>query len=278
MKRVAVTGSLGFIGQHLVSRLIADGYEVVTIDLKQGSDIRNIKAEDLVGVDTVFHLAALPRVPLSIEKPWETHDHNINGTLNMLIAARDAGVRRFVYSASSSAYGNQDSLPLKEEMLPSPMSPYGVQKYVGELYCKVFSDLYNLETVSLRYFNVYGEHMPDDSPYSSAVAKFLKARNLGLPLQVLGGEQTRDLTYVGDVVEANILAMKSSSVGGGEVINIGGGKRFSIKEIAEIIGGEIEYLPQRKGECRDTLADISKAEELLGWTPKVSLENWLKTQ
>src|SRR3990167_7679789 len=274
--RYCVTGGNGFIGSHLVSRLIELGHQVTVIDLKSGSDIRDIKSDYLVGVDTIFHLAAMPRVPLSIEQPWETHDHNVNGTLKVLLAARDAKVRRVVYSASSSAYGNQDSLPLHEEMLPDPMSPYGIQKLVGEFYCKVFADLYGLETVSLRYFNVYGEYMPIDSPYSSAIAKFLNARDLDLPLQVLGGEQTRDLTYVGDVVEANLLASSSTSVGKGEVVNVGGGKCYSIKEVAELISPNIEYLPQRKGECRDTLADISKAQELLGWYPKTSLADWLK--
>ena len=273
--KYCVSGNRGFIGGHLINRLLADGHQVVAIDIKDGSDIRNLDSDYLVGVDTVFHLAALPRVPLSIEQPWETHDHNINGTLKVLLAARDAKVRRVVYSASSSAYGEQETLPLHEEMLPSPMSPYGVQKLVGEYYCKVFAQLYGLETVSLRYFNVYGEGMTVDSPYSSAIARFLEAKRLNQPLEVYGGEQTRDFTYVGDVVEANLLASKSSAVGKGEVINIGGGERYSIKEIAELISKNINYSPQRKGECMDTLADISNAQELLGWYPKQKLNDWL---
>jgi UDP-glucose 4-epimerase len=278
MSKVLITGNKGFIGSHLAKKLEELGHEVVGYDLKEGKDIRTITPKDLEGIDYVFHMAAQAKVPLSIDQPLMTHDHNVNGTLNVLECARQAKVKRVIYSASSSAYGIQDILPLYETMTPNPMSPYGVQKLVGEYYCKVYSEVYGLETVSLRYFNVYGEDMPTDNAYSACIAIFLQNSRQGKPLTVYGGKQTRDFTYVGDVVDANIKAMESENVGHGEVINIGGGENHSVNTIAETIGGTMVYEPQRKGEPMNTLSDCSKAKELLGWEAKTKLIEWLKSQ
>jgi nucleoside-diphosphate-sugar epimerase len=277
MKKIAITGHLGFIGSHLYQKL-KDDYRIIGIDLKNGKDIRKITKKDLKGVEYIFHLAAQPRVPLSIEKPEMTHDHNVNGTLNILIQARDAGVKRVIYSASSSVYGKQDNLPLKEGMSPNPLSPYAVQKLTGEYYCKVFSDLYKLETVCLRYFNVYGEGMSLKESYPMCIAKFLDQKKRNIPLTIYGGEQSRDFVFVGDVVEANILAMKKDSVGNGEVINIGSGKSYTIQEIANVISSHQEISEFKRGEAMATLADISKAKKLLRYSPKMNLMDWLKSQ
>lgn len=287
-----MTGGAGFIGSNLVDELLKRGDEVLVLDnLSTGkkenlnpqakfikADITNLAEinSHFKGIDYVFHLAALPRVQLSIEEPLKTHNVNINGTLNVLWAAKEAGVKRLIYSASSSAYGNSDILPLKEELLPKPISPYGLQKYVGEHYSRLFSLLYGLKTISLRYFNVYGPRMANEGAYVTVIAIFLQQKANGQKLTITGdGMQTRDFTYVGDVVEANILAAISPRVGRGEVINIGAGRNHSINEVAKIIGGEIEYLPPRI-EPHDTLADNSKAKELLGWEPKIDLDEGVK--
>ena len=283
-----VVGGAGFIGSNLVDELILQKHEVVVLDNLSTGKKSNInkkakfikaditKLEKLrphfKNVDGVFHLAAIPRVPLSIEKPIETHETNVNGTLNVLIAARDAGVERLVYSASSSAYGDTKVLPVHEELKPAPMSPYGLQKYIGEEYARIFALLYNMETVSLRYFNVYGPRMADTGSYLSVVKTFLNQRAAKQALSVIGdGEQTRSFTHVRDVVQANILAMESKKVGKGEVINIGTPKSYSVNQIAKWIGGPRIYLPPRI-EPKHSCADITKAKKLLGWIPKVSLE------
>lgn len=276
MKKVLVTGHQGFIGSHLFKYLKEHNFDVLGMDIKSGNDIRDITASRLKGIDTILHLAALPRIPFSIEFPLVSHDNNANATLKLLVKASQAKVRRFVYSASSSAYGNQDTLPLHEEMKPNPMSPYAVQKLLGEYYCKVFADIYSVQTVSLRYFNVYGEGMSADDPYSPAIARFLDFKAKNEPLTVYGGQQTRDFTYVGDVVKANIMAMNALNIGNGEVINIGSGKSHSIDEIAKTISSNIIYSEQRKGEPMSTLANITKAKELLGWEPSVNLLSWLQ--
>jgi len=289
--KLLVTGGAGFIGSNLTDELIKRGYEVVVLDnLTTGSrdninpqaklfqaDIRNLEEirPAFEGVDFVFHLAALPRVQLSIEDPITTHDININGTLNVLIAARDAKVKKVIYSASSSAYGNQSILPLTENLLPAPMSPYGIQKYVGEHYCRNFSLLYGLPTVCLRYFNVYGPRMASTGGYVTVISIFLQAKRDGKKLTITGdGTQTRDFTYVGDVVRANILAMKSELAKNGEVMNIGGNRNYSMNDMAEKITGEIDYLPPRI-EPHDTLADTSRAQELIGWRPETNMDEGL---
>ena len=274
MAKAIVTGGEGFIGTHLVRTLNEQGIEAKSYDLKSGLDILDtVKlTEFLRGADYVFHTAALPRVPYSIEHPQETNRTNIEGTLSVLVAARDAGVSRVVYSASSSAYGDQATLPLVEAMQPLPKSPYGLQKYVGELYCKVFSEVYGLETVSLRYFNVYGPGADPNGAYALVVSKFIKQRQDGGPMTITGdGSVTRDYTHVRDVVRANILAAQSEKVGKGEVINIGAGNNVSVNKIAELIGGPTTHIPPRL-EPHDTLADNSRARELLGWQPTVTIE------
>jgi len=290
--KVVVTGGAGFIGSHLVKKLIEADYDVFVIDnLLAGKeenlhpkakffklDVRNL--EDITpvfkGAKYVFHLAAIPSVQFSIENPRETNEINIGGTLNVLTAAKDTGVKRIIYSASSSVYGDAKKLPIAENEPAKPKSPYALQKYVGELYCKMFSDLYGIETVCLRYFNVYGKNQPSKGAYASVLAKFLDLKKENKKLTIVGdGNQTRDFTNVSDVADANILAAKSERVGKGESINIGTGKKYSVKEIAEIIGGPVEYLPPRI-EPKDSLADISFAKFLLDWEPKIDLEKGLK--
>jgi len=292
MKKVIVTGGAGFIGSHLTDALLEKGYEVHIIDNLSGNskenvnpkahfhelDIRNLEAIKpvIAGAEYVFHLAALPRVQYSIENPGETTDVNVNGTLNVLIAAKEGGVKKVVYSASSSAYGDQPVMPLKEDMLANPKSPYGLQKYIGELYCKVWSTVYGLPTVSLRYFNVYGSRFNPHGAYALVIGKFLYQLKEGKPMTITGdGKQTRDFTHVRDVVRANILAAESSNVGMGEVMNIGAGKNQSINYIAELIGGPVEHIPARL-EPHDTLADNSLAKKLIGWVPEVSIEQGIE--
>jgi UDP-glucose 4-epimerase len=274
-KKAVVTGGAGFIGSHVVAALKQEGYEVVVVDLKTSSDIR--KPEDLTrafaGATYVFHLAALPRVPYSIEHPQETNETNITGTLNVLVAARDAGVKKVIYSASSSAYGDSTVMPLVETLPAYPISPYALQKYAGELYCRLFSEVYKLPTVSLRYFNVYGPGADPNGAYALVIAKFLQQRTEGKPMTITGdGTQTRDFTHVRDVVRANILAATSENVGKGEVINIGAGKNASVNTIAKLVGGLTQHVEARL-EPHDTLADNALAKKLLGWEPKVSLED-----
>jgi UDP-glucose 4-epimerase len=287
-KRAVVTGGAGFIGSHIADALLKEGYTVHIIDNLSGGkrervpsgailhevDIRNLEEIKpiMAGATVVFHLAALPRVQYSIEHPEETHEVNITGTLNVFLAAHAGKVGRVVYSASSSAYGDQSILPLREDMLPAPLSPYGLQKYVGEQYARVFAEVYGLQTVALRYFNVYGPRLDPNGAYALVIGKFLKQRAEGAAMTITGdGEQTRDFTHVRDVVRANLLAATSPNVGKGEVMNIGAGKNASINRIAELIGGTVEYIPARL-EPKDTLADHTLATRLIGWEPQVTLE------
>lgn len=286
--KVIVTGGAGFIGSHLVEVLVAKNFDVHVIDnlvagkrenVNSGAKLYEVDIRDFdkikpifEGADLVFHLAALPRVQPSIIDPRTTHDTNVTGTLNALVAARDAKVKRVIYSASSSAYGNQDKLPLTEDMPAMPLSPYGLQKYIGELECRLFSEIYGLETVSLRYFNVYGPRASSEGAYALVIGKFLEQRKKGEPLTIVpDGNQSRDFTHVKDVVRANILAAESPRVGKGEVVNIGGGRNYSVNELADIIGGPRIFIEPRT-EPKHTLADISKAKELLGWEPQVKFE------
>ncbi|MBU4142746.1 NAD-dependent epimerase/dehydratase family protein [Patescibacteria group bacterium] len=290
--RCLVTGGAGFIGSNLVDELIVRGNEVIVIDnLSRGklenvnpaarfyeADIRNLEQIKpfFENVDYVFHLAALPRVQPSIIDPVGAHGVNLNGTLNVLVAARDAKVRKVIYSASSSAYGDQEIMPLHEKLPVNPTSPYGMQKYMGERYCQLFSKLYNLPTVSLRYFNVYGRRQSLEGAYTLVTGIFVRQRLASQPMTITGdGEQRRDFTSVVDVVRANILAANSQKVGQGEVINIGQGNNHSVNELAQMIGGPTVNIPPRI-EPRETLADNSLAKELLDWEPMVHLPEWLK--
>ena len=286
--KVVVTGGAGFIGSNLVDGLIEKGYEVHVVDnlvaghrenvnaraIFHEKDIRNLEDMHIImeNAKYVFHLAAVPRVQFSIEHPIVTNEVNVGGTLNVLKAAKDAGVKKFVFSASSSAYGDQDIMPLREDMPASPKSPYGLHKYIGELYAKLFRDIYGLPTVSLRYFNVYGPKLDPSGAYALVIGLFLRLRSEGKPLTITGdGTQTRDFTHVRDVVRANILAAESETVGKGEVINIGAGKNRSINQLAELMGGEVQHIEARL-EPHDTLADNSLAKKLLGWEPAVPFE------
>lgn len=291
-EKVVVTGGAGFIGSHITDALVDEGYEVHIIDnLSNGkkeninpkavfhkADICDYKkiASIFKGAKYVFHEAALPRVQFSIENPLESNDANVVGTLNVLVASKEAGVKRLVYAASSSAYGDPIKLPLIETMPANPKSPYGLQKYIGELYCRLFNQIYGLETVSLRYFNVYGPRNSSEGAYALVIAKFFKLLKEGKPLTITGdGTQTRDFTSVHDVVRANILAMKSEKVGTGEVINIGAGRNFTVNQVAELIGGKSTHIAPRL-EPHDTLASNALAKKLLGWTPEWKLEEGIE--
>ena len=292
--KYVVVGGAGFIGSHIVDKLVEQNHEVVIIDnLSTGKmenvnpkasveyiDISNVNecpnmVEIMSGADALFLLAAKARVQPSIENPVEYETNNTIGTLNVLKCASDAGVRRVVYSASSSAYGNTEKLPSVESDPINPMSPYGVQKYYGEVMCKMFSEVYGLETVSLRYFNIYGERQNVGGAYAMVIGIFADQKLRGEVMTINGdGEQRRDFTYVGDVVNANILASQSENVGNGEVINIGNGDNRSINDIADMIGGErIHREPVI--EPKETLADNSLAEKLLGWKPTQNIEDWV---
>ena len=289
MKTYLITGGAGFIGTNLSERLVAEGERVIVVDdLSAGKRERlpqavefhklDICATDelekvLQGVDTIVHLAAIPRVQTSIEKPFETFQVNVMGTLSVLESARKAGVKRIVYAASSSAYGEQEILPLKETLPPQPKHPYGLQKYNGEVLMRIWHEIHGLETVSLRFFNVYGPHLDPEGAYALVIGKFLKQRSLGEPLTIVGdGEQTRDFTHVRDTVDAIIRASVSDKVGAGEVLNVGAGNSVSINELAERIGGPVIHIPERV-EAKHSLADTTLSRTLLGWRPVVSLED-----
>lgn len=289
-----VTGGAGFIGSNLVDLLIDEKHEVVVIDnFSSGkkencnpqakyfeldiSDYSNFKdlKNILLGSNGVFHLAALPRVQESIDNPLQFEKNNTLSTINLLKACVDSKVKRLVYSASSSAYGNTIKLPSKEEDPINPISPYAMQKYYGEVACKMFSNVYGIETVSLRYFNVYGERQSLEGAYALVMCVFARQRLNNEPLTIRGdGEQRRDFTHVMDIARANLLAMNSEKVGKGEVINIGNSDNRSVNQIAKMIGGPtIKVKPVI--EPRETLADNTKAKNLLGWEPQVIIEEWV---
>ena len=286
-----VTGGAGFIGTNLVKKLLTDGHEVVVLDNYAGGkkddrilkgaeyidgDIRN--EDDLEkackGVDGIFHMAALPRVTFSVENPELTHDVNVNGTLKVLLAAKKYGVKRVVFSSSSSVYGNQEIMPLVETMTPDPISPYALHKMIGERYCRLFAELYGLETVCPRYVNVYGPYFDPDGPYALVVGKFIKQVKNNEPMTVCGdGEYQRDFVHVSDVASANILAMTEAKVGKGEIINISSNKPYSVNHVRQMIGDNFVFVPERPGDVRRTAEDNRKAKDLLNWSPKIKLED-----
>jgi len=299
--RYLVTGGAGFIGSNTVDELVRRGHSVVVLD-----DLSAGKEENLADVrskitfvkgsinDTeaiqkaihqaeyVIHLAARASVPRSVKDPLETNRVNVEGTLNVLVAARDNRVKRFVFAASSSAYGETPELPKAEAMQPKPISPYGVSKYVGELYASVFGRCYGLETVCLRYFNIFGPRQDPDSPYSGVLSRFATAFLADEPPLVYGdGEQTRDFTYVDNAVQANLLACEAPGAVG-QVFNVGTGTRVSLNRTIELlreIAGkrlEAQFEPPREGDIRDSQADISKAREILGYEPGVGFEQGLE--
>jgi nucleoside-diphosphate-sugar epimerase len=295
-----VTGGAGFIGSHLVEGLLARGHRVrVLDDFSSGrreflpvhpelevvaGDVRDPDAlvRTMAGAEVVFHQAALRSVPRSVEDPFAYHDVNVTGTMRLLLAARETKVRRVVFASSSSVYGDQPVLPLREDLRPQPISPYGASKLIGEHYCANFSRHYGLETVSLRYFNVFGPRQDPASEYAAVVARFIQAARRGEPLEVHGdGQQTRDFTYVGNVVDANLAAARAEGVAG-EVFNIACGERLSVLDIARHLGQvlgrtlAVRHTPARRGDVRDTLADITCARERLGYVPAVGFQEGLR--
>lgn len=294
MKKAIVTGGAGFIGSNIVDKLIEQEIEVVVIDdLSTGfekninpkakflkMDISKINPEDnhplLKETDVIFHCAALARVQPSIQDPINFDKINIGGTLRMLKLAHNLGVKRFVYSASSSCYGDTSIFPTPETAPTNPLSPYGLQKYVGEQYCKMFSEVYGLDTVSLRYFNIYGERMNLEGAYKLVIAIFADQMIKGIPLTINNdGEQKRDFTYVGDIVDLNIKAATHPEKLNGEVFNAGNGNSYSVNELADMFGGEKVY-GNKVLEPFQTLADNSKAKNILSWNPKGNLVSWIE--
>jgi nucleoside-diphosphate-sugar epimerase len=297
-----VTGGAGFIGSHIASALAAAGARLRVIDdLSTGyrenleeipGDVdfvhgsladENSLRKALVDVELVFHEAAIPSVPRSVENPRQTHIASVESTFSLLLAARDSKVRRVVYAASSSAYGDQPTLPKVETMLPEPLSPYAVAKLVGEQYCQVFTRVYGLETVSLRYFNVFGPRQDPSSQYSGVISRFISALLAGERPVIYGdGEQSRDFTYIDNVVDANLKAAESATAVS-QVINVANGERISLNQLlAELktLTGKTEvvadYRDARAGDVKHSLADISRARELLGFEPRVDLATGLQ--
>ena len=297
-----VTGGAGFIGSNLSEKLLNMGHKVRIIDdLSTGreenikgffsdiefvnGDIRDLQTvkKAAQGVDYILHQAALPSVPRSVANPIETNNANIEGTLNVLVAARDEGVKRVVLASSSSVYGNNEALPKIETMVTKPLSPYAITKHAGELYANVFYDIYGLETVSLRYFNIFGPKQDPNSQYAAVIPQFITAMLRDESPVIYGdGEQSRDFTYIDNAAEANILAAVSSEAGHGEVVNIACGKRLSLNQLVDminaILGKDIKpvYAEGRKGDVKHSLADISFAKSLLGYKVKVNVEEGLQ--
>lgn len=301
MNTFLVTGGAGFIGSHITEELVKRKQKVIVLDnfstgregniksfLKEieiiKGDIRDIEVlkKAMKNVDYVLHQAALRSVPKSIDNPKYFNDVNVSGTLNVLLASKENKVRKLIFASSSSVYGSVEKLPVKESICPQPISPYSASKLAGEYYCRVFSKLYNLPVIILRYFNIFGPRQPLESKYAMAIPKFitciLKDRQ---PPVYDDGRQSRDFTYVKDAVKANLLAVKARCAAG-EIFNIASGRRYSVLELLKclnaLLGKDIkpEYIPPRMGDVRHTEADISKAKKLLGYEPSVSFEKGLK--
>lgn len=304
--RYLVTGGAGFIGSNLARALLSGGDEVRVLDsfltgkrenleglaqqyggafeLIEG-DLRHLETvrRAAEGVDYVLHQGALPSVPRSVADPALTNEINVSGTVNLLIAARDAGVRRVAFAASSSAYGDTAELPKRETMTPNPKSPYAAQKLAGEHYMRIFYELHGVETVSLRYFNVFGPRQDPQSTYAAVIPRFITAALRGDAPVVYGdGRQTRDFTFIDNVVQANRAACSAPKEACGKVFNIACGERVSLLEILEMVGAEAgrkplpRFEPSRPGDVRDSLADISLARNVLGYAPKVGFRDGLK--
>lgn len=297
-----MTGGAGFIGSNLADELIRLGAKVVVVDnLITGfrenleeiegnfdfieADVADAEAmkKAVEDVEIVFHQAALPSVPRSVANPLETHNACVNGTFNLLTAARDAGVKRFIYAASSSAYGDQETLPKVETMAPEPLSPYAAAKLTGEYYCRVFSEVYDLDTFSLRYFNVFGPRQNPSSQYSGVISRFIDAfMKDGTPVIYGDGLQSRDFTYIANVVDANIRAAHAVN-GVGQVMNVANGERISLLDLVEVMKSitgrtdvEIDFQPERKGDVKHSQADNSRAKEWLGYEKLVGLEEGIR--
>lgn len=293
MSRYLITGGAGFIGSNLAEELMRQGHTVRILDnfstgkrehVQPGVELFEQDFTDLEairpafeGVDGVFHMGARPSVPFSIEQPVESTKINVMGTVNVLEACRLAKVKRVVYSASSSAYGIQPVLPQRVDMPTDPLSPYALQKLTGEHFCKQYAKHFGVETVSLRYFNVYGPRMNDTGAYVPVFTFFIRQKLAGQPLTIFGdGETSRDFTHVSDVVQANILAMQSTKVGKGEVLNAGAGGNITLNQVAKLFGGPVQYLPFREGDVPRSQADISLTRQLIGYEPKVAFTDGLR--
>ncbi|MGI4755572.1 MAG: SDR family oxidoreductase [Janthinobacterium lividum] len=303
MKKVLVTGAAGFIGSHLMDALAERGDRVCGFDdyttgrreniAHLGDRVEFVEASLLdrdalrracEGVELIFHQAALPSVPRSVQDPETSHRNNINGTFELLEAARLAGVRRVVYAASSSAYGNQPGFPRVETMRPQPLSPYAVQKLTGEFYLQSYAAVFGMETVAMRYFNIFGPRQVPDSPYSGVMAKWILQLQRGeLPVVFGDGEQGRDFTYISNVVQANLLAGDAPAEKvSGRVFNVACGERHTLNETFRVIAGLLEtglvlqHGPERPGDVRDSLADISAAKSAFGYQPTVGFEEGLR--
>jgi nucleoside-diphosphate-sugar epimerase len=305
--RYLITGGAGFIGSNLARALLSSGHRVRVLDnfltgkrenlaglvdayrdafeLIEG-DIRDPAAtrRAVVGIDYVLHQGALPSVPRSVADPVLSNEINVAGTVNVLVASRDAGVRRVVFAASSSAYGDTPELPKREAMTPNPKSPYAAQKLAGEHYTRIFHEVYGLETVSLRYFNVFGPRQDPQSMYAAVIPRFITCVLRGEPPTVYGdGRQTRDFTYIDNVIQANLAACAAPKAACGGVFNIACGERVSLLDILEIVyalaGKRVDpvFEPSRPGDVRDSLADISRAREIVGYDPKVPFREGLRT-
>lgn len=300
MAKYLVTGGAGFIGSHMVAELLRRGHQVriadnfstglranvpshPAVDLIEG-DVANedVARQAVAGCDFVLHQAAIPSVPRSVAEPLATHRANVDATVALLVAARDAKVRRMVFAGSSAVYGNAAVLPKREDMRPSPLTPYALQKLVSEQYCQLFTSLYGLETVTTRYFNVFGPRQQPGSPYSGVISLFIEALAEGQAPKIYGdGKQTRDFTYVGDVVDGVLRCCEAPGVAG-EVINVAVGGRISLLELVRTLQGilktsvEPTFGPEREGDVRDSQADILKARKLLNYEPRTSFEDGLR--
>lgn len=300
MRHYLVTGGAGFIGSHMVERLLSQGERVrIADDFSSGrrenvpshphvevieGDLAKpeIARKAVAGCEYVIHLAAIPSVPRSVKDPVESHRANVDGTLNVLMAARDAGVKRLIFAGSSSVYGDAAVLPKREDMRPSPLSPYALQKLIGEQYCQLFTRLYGLETVTTRFFNVFGPRQQPGSPYSGVISLFVEALAAGKSPIVHGdGRQTRDFTYVGDVVTGVLRCCDAPHIAG-EIINVSAGGRLSlldlIRTLQEILKQTAEptFGPPREGDVRDSQADVEKARRHLNFAPETSFEDGLR--
>ena len=287
--KALVTGGSGFIGSHIVEELLLRGDQVVVIDDESANENHEFykfegaqyykldicddsTAELYKDVDVVFHLAARSRIQPTIDNPSGAFDVNVLGTSKVLNHSKNFGVKKVIYSSSSSCYGHKNKPPHHEEMIPDCLTPYSLSKKQGEEICKMFSDLYGLSTVTLRYFNVYGPREPLKGQYAPVVGLFKRMKETDDPLTIVGdGEPRRDFTYVKDVASANIMAADSKVYHG--LFNIGTGRNYTINQVADLVGGEKMYIPSRSGEARETKADISKATQILGWSPSHRLED-----
>ena len=296
--RCVVTGGCGFIGSHIVDALVRDGCEVAVLDDLSTGNLEYLNpAAELVegsvadgevvrsaveGATWVFHLAALPRVQQSVDDPVGTHTINVNGTLNVLQAAREHGVERVVVSSSSSVYGDQETHLMTEDLAPNPLSPYGLHKLIGEQYADLFASLFGMQIVSLRYFNVYGPRQSAEGAYALVIPHFLRLRDEGKPLTVYGdGCQTRDYVHVDDVVRANLNAANSElSAGRAVALNVGSGEETSVNEIAAMVGGEVEHIiPNPRGAFEELrkCADTSRAKSVISWEPGILLAEGIRS-